>query len=631
MRRLTGWGVCLLLLALYTTTVRAHSNLERSEPAANASLAQSPDEIRLWFTEPVEAAFSGFTLLDSSGTQVETVASQVDPADDQQLFMDITTLPDGLYTVVWQVISGTDGHATEGSFSFGVNFVPTAATPVPTSEAVITPESTLIRSLHLLAASLTVGGIAFWLFVWLPVMPGGAAHMERWQRWLVASGWVLLGVALMCVLALQTSISADLDFWNTFTDPALITLLTQTSFGTLWLLRLALWLLLGGVLWLAYQKRRGMWAAFVIGVLLLLLHSLFSHASAVADREIAIVSHWLHFLATTLWLGGLAAFVAVLLANRPTNALPVGSVARLVSAFSNYARVSVAALVISGLYAAWLHVGSVQALLNTNYGVALLIKVVLFVPLLALAAVNFLWTQRRLVAGHPVWVGHLRGLIGIEIAHLCGILLLVGMMTAGSPARATEALRAVVYTAPETAPYFGMEMSRNQMMHLEIIPGFVGENEFILTPTDMQGAPITDASLIRMRFENRDQNLGGSELRPQAEEAGVYRASGVNLSLPGAWRIRVTLQRPDEFDTVVDFDVMVAPQPPPVASPVDMRMPVLERMIAATLLGLALIACGGFFVVRKYDHLWSGGRVMALLTIAAGMFTLVAVSTMPVS
>ncbi|MDX2137760.1 MAG: copper resistance protein CopC [Chloroflexota bacterium] len=631
MVRILRWAACLLLLALHihTTTVGAHSNLERSEPTANASLAETPEEIRLWFTEPLEAAFSSFRLLDSNGIQVDTPASQLDPVDEHQLFMDVTALPDGLYTVVWYVVSGTDGHATEGSFSFGINAAPIAATLPPVVEPVITPESTIIRSLHLLAASLTVGGIGFRLFAWFPVISSSAPSGNRWQRWLVVSGWVALGVVLAGVLMLQTSISGNLDLWNTLTDPALMTVLTQTTFGTLWLVRAALWVLLGGILWLAYKQRRGLWVAFFISGVLLLIHSLFSHASAVEDSVIAIVVHWLHSFVTALWLGGLAAFAGVLVASRSDNTLPVGSVSRLTAAFSNYARVLVAALVISGSYAAWLHIGSLEALFTTNYGMALLLKLILFMPLLVIAAINLVWTQRRLVAGDEVWVSRLRGLIGVEIALLCTILLLVGMMTAGNPARATQALRSVVYTIPETEPYFGMEMSGNQMMHLEIIPGYVGENEFILMPLDEQGEPITDASLIRMRFENRDQNLGRSELRPQATGMGVYSASGVNLSMPGEWRIRVTLQRPGEFDTVLDFDVEIPPAPLPSASPVDMSIPLVQRAFATSLVGGALVCSGGYFILRRYDKSLSGGRILALITLAIGVLALLTAIAVP--
>jgi hypothetical protein len=40
---------------------------------------------------------------------------------------------------------------------------------------------------------------------------------------------------------------------------------------------------------------------------------------------------------------------------------------------------------------------------------------------------------------------------------------------------------------------------------------------------------------------------------------------GANLSAPGEWQIRMTVQRPEEYDSVVDFapQVEVAPPSPP--------------------------------------------------------------------
>ena len=213
--------------------------------------------------------------------------------------------------------------------------------------------------------------------------------------------------------------------------------------------------------------------------------------------------------------------------------------------------------------------------------------------------------------------------MGAEIALTVGILLAVGVMTSGSPARGVQALRAAAAAPPQTQPYFDVEIVNNQMMHLQIVPGFVGENEFIVTPFDEDGNLVSDASLIRLRFTNLDQNLGESELRPQPSGQGDYRATGSNLSTPGRWRIRMTVARPGKFDVVADFEANIQP-PPPVPS-VDQitAVPVAERTVAAALAGIGLLGISGFFLAQTRRRWASGAGLLASAGIALGLILLV--------
>ena len=94
-------------------------------------------------------------------------------------------------------------------------------------------------------------------------------------------------------------------------------------------------------------------------------------------------------------------------------------------------------------------------------------------------------------------------------------------------------------------------------IHFTAMPGWVGNSTFTIQLVDEDGAPVTDASLIRMRFEHLTQNLGESELQIRSEgvaQDGIYSTEGANLSAAGDWRVRMTVQRPDEFDSVADLE-----------------------------------------------------------------------------
>jgi methionine-rich copper-binding protein CopC len=106
--------VCLLGLG---AIVSAHAKLEKSEPAAGASLTQAPKQIQLWFNEKLDAAVSKIEVSGPSG-KVELGPARA--IGDKSLTAAIgAKLADGAYTVSWQT-AGDDGHVAKGTYKFSV-------------------------------------------------------------------------------------------------------------------------------------------------------------------------------------------------------------------------------------------------------------------------------------------------------------------------------------------------------------------------------------------------------------------------------------------------------------------------------------------------------------------------------
>ena len=611
-------SVCIGLLGM-AGVATAHANLVRSEPPSGAVLAASPEEIHLYFSEPLEAAFSQASLRDAQGTVLDTPPAEIAGADGTELVLRPGDLPDGVFTVAWRVISSADGHLTQGTIAFTIGAAEGAAAGAVAVSEPIPPDSAIVRWLNVLSLALAMGSVGFLLFVWQPALPIGEPVIERRMRRLMGVGWLALGLTSGLLLLLQVSIAANAPLLAALSSPALGPVIASTRFGQLWLARLALWLILGGVLWGARQRPRLYWLALGVGGLLVLTQSLFSHASSAPDSVASVAGDWLHLTAVSLWMGGLAQFLLVIPPFRKR--FTAEALAGVVGHFSNYARIAVGTAIVTGLYAAWLLVGSVDGLLTTVYGQALLIKILLVVPLLGIAAVNLLVTQRALNNGEALWGGRLRRLVGLELTLGVAIMAAVGVMTAIAPARNVVAQREAVPVLPQPTPFFDSFYVQDSQIHvdLEITPGWVGENDFTITLYTHAGDPIPDASLIRMRFLPLDENLGESELRPEHQGEGIYTIRGTTLSLPGDWRIRVTVQRPGEFDTVVDFTPQIAAAPVPVAPAVDAAPPLDARRVWLLLGGVALLALGGV-------ALWMGGRYRARTRLLAGPLLVVGIA-----
>ncbi|MCX6045388.1 MAG: copper resistance protein CopC [Chloroflexi bacterium] len=629
-RRIRWIGVCILLVtSLLAQPVWAHAVLARATPGVNASLTKAPDEIRLWFTEPVEPNFSSFRLRDINGALVKTPASQVDSTDPHQMYMKPGSLPNGLYTVVWAVNSAADGHHTEGSFAFTIGPVMASQPTTSGAETTIPVVGALARWFNLIGLALGVGSIGFLCFVWQPANLGAWPTVEQRLRRITWIGWWWLGLSGALLLLLQTSTMINTPLLQALRYPALLQVIRGTRFGTLWSARMELWLVIGGLLLLTRQHPRLRWLALLFGLLLLLLTSLYSHASAAHEAGAAMLSDWFHLAMTAFWIGGLVQFFGIIsLLRRVALASTFG---KLVGYFSNYARITVAGLLITGLYAAWLQVGSFEGLLTTLYGQALLVKLILLLPLLGVAGVNLLVTQRRLQAGQALWMGRLRGLMGAEITLAAGLLLAVGLMTSISPARGEltqRAINKVLAALPPPQPLMDMQVVDDLQIHLIIEPGWVGENKFTVILSTPDNMPVTDAALIRLRFQNQTQDLGESELQITQHQGNVYAVKGANLSVPGEWKVRMTVQRPEQFDSVVDFMPQVPLPPPPPAMPVIESSPVLPYQVLALLLtGLLALGLGGYFIGQNGFRFWQGvGPLAAGLTLIGGIFLIMAVT-----
>jgi methionine-rich copper-binding protein CopC len=109
----------LLLVVSISPPALAHAFPDHSVPAVGGTLAQSPAEVRIWFTQKLEPSFSTIEVLDASGARVDQGDTKVDAQDPTLLRVSVKPLAAGTYNVVWHVVS-VDTHTTEGNFSFTV-------------------------------------------------------------------------------------------------------------------------------------------------------------------------------------------------------------------------------------------------------------------------------------------------------------------------------------------------------------------------------------------------------------------------------------------------------------------------------------------------------------------------------
>lgn len=125
-------GLSAVWLLLLCAPVLAHARLVEAYPAEEEILAGSPEQVRLRFSEHVEAAFDPIKVYDEGGERVDEDDARVDPDDARALIVGIGELAGGSYAVEWRITS-TDGHVIDGTYGFSVtgsNESPSAAQAV---------------------------------------------------------------------------------------------------------------------------------------------------------------------------------------------------------------------------------------------------------------------------------------------------------------------------------------------------------------------------------------------------------------------------------------------------------------------------------------------------------------------
>ena len=212
--------------------------------------------------------------------------------------------------------------------------------------------------------------------------------------------WGSLAVALasgLGWLVLQAQEMSTLPIARVLSGGTLGTVLTRTQFGRDWELRfVAAILLVGWLLLHSLRKGRRLTASAPLVPLLLasvLLVTLAWVGHATDSSGLAGVIHQsadaTHLLAAGAWLGGLVPLALLFHRTRRADGAawaPAASVATL--RFSTLGIICVGALLVTGIVNTWFLAGTIPALVGTEYGRLLLIKVGLFGLMVSVAAFN---------------------------------------------------------------------------------------------------------------------------------------------------------------------------------------------------------------------------------------------------
>jgi putative copper resistance protein D len=265
------------------------------------------------------------------------------------------------------------------------------------------------RAVHFASTVAFVGAIAFGFLVAEPAFrgtPAGSPVID-FRRQLAWIAWIGLGLAVLSGAAWLVLLAAEISgrsLAEVFDGDVIWTLLMQTRFGTVWGVRLVFAILLAGTLvpFVGARHAASPWrGALSTSLAVALVGSLAwaGHAAGTpgSTGKLHVIVDASHLIAAAIWVGGLLPLALLFTTVRRSADPALGSVARQVARrFSTLGVVSVGTIFATGLVNTWMLAGSVPALLETEYGHLLLVKIGLFIAMVCVAAVNRLRLSPRL-------------------------------------------------------------------------------------------------------------------------------------------------------------------------------------------------------------------------------------------
>jgi copper transport protein len=627
-------AITLIVLAaslLITGNALAHALLVRSLPVENSELLQSPEKIEMWFSEPLEADFSSARLLTTNGKEVPIGAAELDPNDPTHLTASLNQLAPGIYTVAWKTLSRTDGHEWYGSFPFTV-LNPDGTRPDGTA-AVLDLETrselpTLLQTISRWLA--LMGGI---LFLSVPlfykfVLTNSANSNESLKIRLHDLAIKIVTLSVLAVIfgswmqiALQASRFESLSLlprliYGTHTGALILSRQALVLSGLMFLNRQKHWhfitaaiyeafilllcivsgmqgevvaysALVIAVLIIAWTWRKNSaedqnWNSFLIlGFITLLYFSLGSHAGATAGSFWAILSDFIHLLATSAWLGGLMLLPLVLDSIRGNSPAPERSaLGPLFRRYGYLAKFSFFLLLTSGLFNSLVQFPTFASIINTSYGRVLLIKLILALAVWGLSILSVRILRGKMDAEQFTF--NLKLFIQkISQAALIGfaLMLAVAVLVQTQPPKSTP--------QEVDTSYHNIVKADDLSIHIQVTPNQAGNNQFYVQLFHADDSPIGDVQLVRLLFNYEDAQVGQSNADLTQLGTDVFGIEGVYLNQPGAWKLAVYVRRRGLDDVIADLKVNV-PDPASMIQKIEpFKNPVSTVPVNGILAGVA--------------------------------------------
>jgi copper transport protein len=594
----------MCLVFFFPIPGKAQAILVSSDPANSAVLAGAPAVVRMQFSEDLNPTVSSAVVVNTANHRVDLNDAQISFDDSQEMDVSLKdSLPSDVYIVIWRTQSADDGQVQHGSFLFKVM---ASNGDIPSLKEGTYPGQNMLGGgnttgqmdgptlFSLIIVTLVDLSVIFWVGaqLWRTFVSqssdGDSTEQyaidqsadRRFELFFSIPILLVTFVANLGVLMGQGLFLTGGDFTQVF--PLFGKLMANGRFGAFWTMREIIVLLaLVLAMSLFWSRRRSpiidrliSWINLVFGLALLTTVALSSHAEEATSTTLvyAVLADWLHLLAASLWIGGMIYLVVVYLPILKGKLL-AESTRALLTMLSHFLPLAIAGVVIiaiTGPFNATVHMSTLDQLVTTAYGRALLVKIVCVGALLLITAIHVLLFRPRLNKTFDAYQVALSESQGAEVLE-------------GSVTRQTRQLTKVLHweallgvavlicvgsmnvfagTLPPVAAQQNQSQTSQQLgaqggpfnttvlttdgklkLKLTITPNIFGTNLFIVDVLDSNGKQNTNA-IVSLDLVMLDMNMGIESFNLQLNGKGEFSAKG-DIGMDGNWEVRLQVHTSD--------------------------------------------------------------------------------------
>ncbi len=553
-----SWGGRSRVLALAAVVVglalpsaaSAHAYLIKTVPTASGVLDVPPPTVQLTYDEAVEPRFAIISVTNAAGQLQTTGPVSRSPANPDTLVVPLRPhLPEGWYLVYWRAIS-VDGHPVQGAFTYAVgpNPGPAPQFPVPSiSATATTPQLLTARWAMFCSVMAAIGLFVLRLLIARPAVsrvPGTSLRAVS-IAFVVASGLGLVAIPVYLDFA-----TANDSLRSVFDLGALVPLFRVTAFGRAIVdleLCFALFCVAAWIsLWLDRPERDhrsiaellAVAGALLAAAAVLIVPGAAGHAAQTSPRGLTLLFDWLHLASGSVWFGGLIGLLVLWLSFRDDRR--IAALAVVVPRFSNVALASVLVLAVAGVGETINHLPAVNALWETGFGQAILVKTGLLAAALLLASGNLLRSKPRLAAsrdrpqlGAPA-SGLLRTLVSGEVVIVACAVFAAAVLSSLAPPPPAFALEnsAIAKVGPGRV---ARTVSRNgYVLQVLVSPNKAAAPDSFALRITKGGQPVRGAN-VTLALNHLEMQMPQQEYQLTETQPGVYSRSAPALVMVGRW------------------------------------------------------------------------------------------------
>ncbi len=539
----------------------AHPIILDSNPATSSTAQIGTTQIVIHYSEAVDIDFSAIKVIDNSGNQIDNKDTKYFE-DESSLIVTTPPLTDGIYTVASKVLSKVDGHLVPDVFLFGVGNV---SVPPPeqkdVAESIYFPEAGA-RFPGLVGQVIVLGAAISSLVMWRAVSKKNLLRENTLdlQKFYHAKFSLITGIGLFLVFA-SNILMLIIQTIRLETSAASV---LQTSFGSVWIVRMAITVILLAV-WFLMENKTSISSkkqGLLVGLSLILISTttIIGHGTA-SEQLSALIIDYVHNLISAVWIGGVIFFAFILI---PTFAKLDGDKKEritllMIPKFSSMIIIALGAIIVTGPILLWLLEDDLGLLSQSYYGYLIIAKISIASVMVTLGGYNQFKIQRtaeRKLESGDITV-HKKLKRSLRTEAVLGIVLLgvVAMLTNATlpTSQAQENTQQVKYGLDTSI------FSENVEFALSIEPFRSGANSITVSALDSQGNPLEDLDDIKVKLSNPEKNIAPFEVLLTKSESQMSYEGEITFGFSGKWDVELEAQRTQNANEVTSLVLFVKP------------------------------------------------------------------------